>query len=173
MNTLDFLAHSPNVFIYKQESNKTNFGGILFLISIIVMIFIFLIYTIKYIKNDKYDIQYTPVYYDKDNLDQYAKSDIYNHYMELTVKLSGVMEELSERYLIHDIYKDEFISGNYSDGEITYKVNRNINYFNFDIVFKCQDDSCSDEIPLDYTGYKYSLIGQNLKYIIKILSLFK
>ena len=72
MNTIDFLAHSPNVFIYKQESNKTNFGGILFLIFIIVMIFIFLIYTIKYIKNDKYDIQYTPVYYDKDNLDQYA-----------------------------------------------------------------------------------------------------
>ena len=163
MNTLDFLAHSPNVFIHKQESNKTNFGGILFLIFIIVMIFIFLIYTIKYIKNDKYDIQYTPVYYDKDNLDQYAKSDIYNPYMELTVKLSGVMEELSERYLIHDIYKNEFISGNYSDGEITYKVNRNINYFNFDIVFKCQDDSCSDEIPLDYTGYKYSLIGQKFE----------
>ena len=157
MNTLDFLAQSPNVFIYKQESNKTNFGGILFLIFIIIMIFISVVYTIKYINNDKYDIQYIPVYKDRENLEQYS-AELYNPNMELTVKLSGVIEELSTRYLIHDINKGILISGNYSDGEIVYKVNRNVNFFTFDIVFICQDDSCSDEISLNYAGYTYSLI---------------
>ena len=33
MKNFDFLSDSPKIFIFKKDSNKTNFGGILFLIS--------------------------------------------------------------------------------------------------------------------------------------------
>ena len=156
MNTIDFLANSPNVFIHGQENNKTNFGGILFLLFIIIMIFISLVYIITFFKNDKYDIQYSPVYLDDQKKYSLAEDEIYNPYMEFTIKLSGVKEELSERYLVRDSNQKILINGSYSEGEITYKLDRNINYLNFEIVFICQVEDCSDEMP-EYTGYTFTL----------------
>jgi hypothetical protein len=156
MNNIDFLANSPNVFIHRQENNKTNFGGILFLLFIIIMIFISLVYIITFFKNDKYDIQYSPVYLDDQKKYSLAEDEIYNPSMEFTIKLSGVKEELSERYLVRDSNQKILINGSYSEGEITYKLDRNINYLNFEIVFICQVEDCSDEMP-EYTGYTFTL----------------
>ena len=54
MNCLDFLSESPKLFIFQKEANKTNLGGVLFLLYIIIMILISLFYIVKYINNDKY-----------------------------------------------------------------------------------------------------------------------
>ena len=54
MHFLDFLSSSPKFFIFQKETAKTNFGGILFLIYIIVMISISLAYIVNYAVNDKY-----------------------------------------------------------------------------------------------------------------------
>ena len=57
MQNFDFLSSSPKFFIFKKETNKTSFGGILFLIYIIIMIFISLAYILDYAINDKYSIE--------------------------------------------------------------------------------------------------------------------
>ena len=51
MNPLDFLSDSPNLFILHKETNKTNFGGFLFLIYLVIIIIIFVYYIIDYVKN--------------------------------------------------------------------------------------------------------------------------
>ena len=58
MHPLDFISDSPNLFILHKESNKTNFGGVLFLLYIITMIIIIIYYFINYSNNNnKFTIQ--------------------------------------------------------------------------------------------------------------------
>ena len=45
LNFLDILSDSPKNFIFKKEANKTNFGGFLTIIFLLV----FLLFTILYI----------------------------------------------------------------------------------------------------------------------------
>ena len=52
MHFLDFLSSSPKFFIFQKDTAKTNFGGILFLIYIIVMISISLAYIVNYAVNE-------------------------------------------------------------------------------------------------------------------------
>ena len=61
MNVLDFLIMPPQFSIFKKETNKTQFGGVLFLIYLIVMFFISLAYILDYAVNDKYEIEFSLV----------------------------------------------------------------------------------------------------------------
>ena len=58
MHSLDFISQSPQVFIFHKTANKTNLGGILFLIYLIACFLIFLYYVLNYVNNNKYEIQY-------------------------------------------------------------------------------------------------------------------
>ena len=57
MHPLDIISESPNLYILQKESNKTNFGGVLFLIYLILIILIVVYYILDYIENPKYIIQ--------------------------------------------------------------------------------------------------------------------
>ena len=57
MYFLDFFNSPPQYSIFKKEKNKTQFGGILFMIYIIIMLIISLIYILDYAINDKYEIE--------------------------------------------------------------------------------------------------------------------
>ena len=57
MNNLDFLNTPPQYYIFEKRRNKTKFGGILFLIYLIIMIFISLLYILDYALHEKYDIE--------------------------------------------------------------------------------------------------------------------
>ena len=48
MRAFDFLIMPPQFSIFKKETNKTQFGGVLFLIYLIVMFFISLAYILDY-----------------------------------------------------------------------------------------------------------------------------
>ena len=37
LNPLDIISDSPNLFILQKETNKTNFGGFLFLIYLVLI----------------------------------------------------------------------------------------------------------------------------------------
>ena len=53
MRKIDFLSEYPRAYIFEKDINKTNFGGVLFLIYSIIMLFsnyIYFIYTRFYIK---------------------------------------------------------------------------------------------------------------------------
>lgn len=59
MHPLDFLSQSPKIFIFQKEANKTNLGGVLFLLYLIICLGIFLYYLLNYTKNNKFEVQYT------------------------------------------------------------------------------------------------------------------
>ena len=129
------------------------------------MIFITVVYFITYISNDKYEIEYKALLKNgrKDLVDLLKEEgDIYNPLMDLTIKFSGFQEELSERYLLKDRYTEELIKGNFSEGENIYRVKKNILYFDFDIVFLCEDPDCYDEITTE-RGYTFSINAQGYK----------
>ena len=58
MKCIDFLSESPKLFIFEKEANKTNFGGILMLIDIIIMILISIYYSLDYANTPNFAIQY-------------------------------------------------------------------------------------------------------------------
>ena len=54
MHFLDFLNEPPRLFIFQKIANKTNFGGVLFLLYIITMILISSAYIFDYAIKEKY-----------------------------------------------------------------------------------------------------------------------
>ena len=59
MNKLDFLSGSPNTLIFEKNSNKTNFGGVLTMIYLIILLIIIITYMVDYAVNPKYSFMYT------------------------------------------------------------------------------------------------------------------
>ena len=53
------MSSSPQMYILQQKTNKTLFGGILFIIYIIIMLIISFIFILNYALNDKYIIEYS------------------------------------------------------------------------------------------------------------------
>lgn len=58
MHFLDFISDSPKLFIFQKESNKTNLGGIFFLIYLILVILIFVFYIHDYKEKEKFTFSY-------------------------------------------------------------------------------------------------------------------
>ena len=87
MHFLDFLNEPPKIYIFQKEKNKTNFGGVLFLIYIIIMLMISLIYIFDYAFNDKYTYEalifqnYTTI--DKTELERINNDTNLNPYIDL------------------------------------------------------------------------------------------
>ena len=138
MNTLDFLSTSPNIFIFQKEANKTNFGGVLFLIYIIIMIFISLIYILDYALNEKFEIEsykFNNKTYDEREKRKLEKDEELNPYFDFHLSLKD------ENYLISNI--SGFIENDYIDqeGHYIYKFGHRIgDRYMFIILYKCGDD---------------------------------
>ena len=61
MRKLDFISKSPNFYIFKGSANKTNLGGVLSLVYIIIIVLLAIVYFYDYFKNEKYAFNYTLV----------------------------------------------------------------------------------------------------------------
>ena len=61
MRKLDFLTEYPRIYVFQQERNKTNFGGVLFLIFLIIMLIISLSYILDFALNEKFEIEYLSI----------------------------------------------------------------------------------------------------------------
>ena len=48
MRKLDFISKSPNFYIFKESANKTNLGGVLFLVHIIIIVLLAIVYFYDY-----------------------------------------------------------------------------------------------------------------------------
>ena len=53
MHFLDFLNSSPNNYIFQKSYNKTNFGGVSFLISVLGILAVGVYYIIIYLSRKK------------------------------------------------------------------------------------------------------------------------
>ena len=59
MKKFDLLSQSPKTFIFERISNKTNFGGVLTIIYLLIMLFISIYYIYNYIIGDRYEYFYS------------------------------------------------------------------------------------------------------------------
>ena len=59
LSKLDFLSSPSQMYILQKRTNQTIFGGILFIIFIIITMNILIVYILDFYLNDKYDIRYS------------------------------------------------------------------------------------------------------------------
>ena len=155
MRKINFLSQTPNAFIFQKESNKTNFGGFLSVIYLIIALFIFLYLRAIYGFSEQYQITYfvseektiTPSEQTK-----FAESKKYNPI--LPMKFSLVDEhgkELSDRFIIVDYLKNITIERN----KIIYK---RANDINFDILYKCDDNNDTNKTQCEIDDKEISLL---------------
>ena len=109
LNCLDFLNNSPNFFIFQNKANKTNFGGFLFLIYIIIMILISLAYILDYAFNEKYEIETSTITYRYKSFDASPNPEID---IRVIVYLKEDMANMTDRLFIK--LNNQYYSGIYN-----------------------------------------------------------
>ena len=89
LHKLDFLSDSPQVFIFQQNSNKTNLGGVLSLIYLIVFLILALYYISIYILEDNYSVQY--LFYEqmrtRNEVEKMMNDERYNPLFDINIQL--------------------------------------------------------------------------------------
>ena len=84
LNRLDFLSNAPKNFIFRNTSNKTNFGGVLFLLYIFIVVLIIIFYLCKFYTDEDYSVEYTyneePI--SKDEAKLKSNDNRYNPYFD-------------------------------------------------------------------------------------------
>ena len=133
MNCLDFLSDSPKLFLFEKEVNKTNFGGVLMIIDIIIMSLIIIYYIIDYINTPNYEIQY------KQYINPFKDDEIYNINENDTLR-NPEIEMICDVHVLNFFLYDDKIKS-FIDGKI---MKRKVTDFNrFDILYKCKDKNCT------------------------------
>ena len=165
MSNLDFLSSPPQMYFLKKKTNKTLFGGILFVIYIIIMLAITIIYLLNFFLNDKYDIRYSLYKNFTENSEEYNKKEDLNPHLNFSINIMKISQELepldlSNQFTIYDengtiINKNEIISRTPTD------MNFFISYF---CLFNCSwegnedinDTSIVYSLRINYSGYKFN-----------------
>ena len=138
MNCLDFLSGSPKLFIFQKEANKTNFGGVLFLIYILIMILISTFYLINYIINDKYIFEGTSI---NNVTDYYSYVDMNNDielnpFLNYTIKIEFMY---IDNFAVYDNHNYHYFQ-NMEEYNFRYRANQ----INLDIYYLCgEDENCT------------------------------
>jgi len=159
MKIFDFLTEPPNIFIFNKIKNKNNFGGLLFLLYIFVMILIALVYILDYAENDKfiYESMYVDNKTDTDDFDYDIIDSIIND-DELTPYLNLTLRIYFEAFGVYDNNKQKFLELDHRDAYqySIYTVNKKVHQLDLTVFFKCgEDKSCSriKEIFEIYDGF--------------------
>ena len=81
MNVLDFISGSPRTFIFQKGSNKTNLGGVLTFIYLIILLLMIVAYLYDFYTHDKYDYSYFYKYLLNESSKEKIRSEEpeYNH----------------------------------------------------------------------------------------------
>ena len=172
MHPLDFISESPNLFIFQKESNKTNFGGFLFLIYLILIILIFIYYLIDYIEGDKYIVQSFSHFNIRTNEEVRKRNEDINYNPNITFKLElkdwqgNLLDNKFKLYSMHN--------GTLLNRNTTFK--ERVNNFNIWILYECEDSNCTSydeyknrlnfDLDLEYDGFYLDHQNKN-KPIIK------
>ena len=192
MRRLDFISKAPNFSIFKEDANKTNLGGFLFMVYIIIILLLALVYFYDYVTNDKYQFNYSIVKGYKD-IDQELKK---MENVRLNAKVSLVKdypykkyEYLSEDFIIVDFGKlrqnhgviNSSSTSNDDECIITQDKNYeyNVNGAQLGVLYRCNKTDCAirdkDKIKLtsytlffDYQGF--SIDHQDPEKPLRLLS---
>ena len=153
MNCLDFISESPRNYIFQKNANKTNFGGVITLLYLLTLIIISIIYIYDFYRNGEYEVNYLTI--NQFNLDQSEiKNDPdINPYKQFMFDLHSRQSNynLSERFLLYDMKKYDFIPRNSI-------INQRVSDLDMAILYKCEniiENVCilNDSDYYDPSGY--------------------
>ena len=147
MHYLDFLSEPQTNLIFQRKSNKTNFGGILFIVFVFIMSYISTAYIIDYLYNDKYIVEYYSLFNTTIN-----KKDKLNEDPELNPTINFAFE-LTDQH-------GNILSDNFKLYSKNIELKRNEYY-----EFKVSDFN----IGLDYENYEREKIYEGEDYLQLII----
>ena len=166
MKFFDYLSESPVNFIFQKRRNQTNFGGILFLIYVIVMILISIAYILEYAINEKYIYEgltfnnQTDKEFDYDNYNRIHDDD------ELTPYINLTLISHTKDIAIFDRYKNKFIEPNHSDvyDNPVYIHRVKVSDIRIDVYYRCREDyNCSRFAEFDIFYGEFFLLYPHYK----------
>ena len=149
MRAIDFLSDSPKNYIFQKEVYKTNFGGVLFLIYCIIMLFITLTYILDYCFNEKYEIEYLKI------RNQTMQEDIplldadpnLNPKLAFTITVKAKSDKVDNLAILYKENDGYYYFSNKSDffketGGYYREFTRNLSVSNLDILllYSCGND---------------------------------
>ena len=148
MEYLDFLSSSPSFSIFQKKTNKIKFGGILFLIYLLIMLFICLIYILDFILNEKFDIQCLTSYRFENDLDDTEKN--LNKFPDVSVDFEILLANASNMMIKTN--EGEYISA-MDFPHFTKNISKIVGT-KYEIIYQCQNKNCSDLYisESDYVG---------------------
>ena len=157
MKKLDFISGAPKTFIFQQDSNKTNLGGILTILFILAMLIIMYSYIYEYFANDKYNVSYyyNEKFYKDEELDKIYNDE--NLYPELTYALTlgyiGNQAEKLNNVIILTPEEEEIPFGQIRKAKVSE--------LNFLAFYKCENETFCD-LDDGYDGLNLYIL--NLRY---------
>jgi len=143
MKKLDFISGAPKTFIFQQDSNKTNLGGILTILFILAMLIIMYSYIYEYFANDKYNVSYyyNEVYYEDEKLDEiYSNEDLFPKldYLFILASLTQEQEGILNDLIVLDSNREEI--------PLIQVRNTRVSDLDFNLFYKCKNESyCGTE----------------------------
>ena len=157
MRRLDFISKAPNFSIFKEGANKTNLGGVLFMIYIIIIFLLAIVYFFDYFTNDKYQFNYSLVKGDGNNntfLKNMEKIEL-NYTVYLSVDQNILFN--NKNFIIVDLNKfpnnDGFIIN--QDKPFIYSVKD----LKLGVLYRCNGNNCTirDEDKIEDSSYYLNL----------------
>ena len=127
MNALDFLSGPPQISIFEKSSNKTNLGGVLTLIYLIIFLIISIAYIYNYEVNPKYIVSYS-----------YEHKYVENDRERISNKFNPI---LTFNFYVPDDAVELFLMFSHNEIISFHKdYNRLLSDFNFELYYICQDN---------------------------------
>ena len=141
MNGFDFISDSPRTLIFQKSSNKTNLGGILTFIYLIIVILIVGAYILDYFLNEKYEYSYfyKDISGNKTERERIKKTDNdKNPVVNFTIKLEDYYGNPldKEKFLFYDNSDDEEFPFLLADNVNSLNIRRKVDSFNVFILSK-------------------------------------
>ena len=170
LNGFDFLSSSPHSFIFQRRANRTNFGGILSLLYLLVFLIISSFYLVSYFNEDNYSIQY--LYHEKfiteEAILKMVYSDRYNPKLNFCLDLKvDAHKKVADRFQIR-----RYNNILYSEVNRTTCQQFRVTDLNWLVVYDCLNESTTEckidprtlysntiSINMDYNGF--FLLHQN------------
>ena len=159
---VDFLSSSPQGFIFQNSSNKTNFGGVLSVIYLIILIIIIASYLVFFLIEDNYKIEY--LYYEKiltpKERTEKRSNPKYNPKIDFDIHLyQGNKEDTEDRFIIKDFYQKGYPTINKIG-----KYNKHITEVDWIILYDCLNNNSSNcSIDETKTFFEYLTLEINFK----------
>ena len=159
LSKLDFLSSPPQMYFLQKRTNKTLFGGILFIIYIFIMLNIFIVYTLDFFLNDRYDIRYS-LYKNFTENDENNKIEELNPLLNFSFDLKKVSKDLKQLNLSEQFM---ILGPDWSVIERNSIISRSPNDLSIMIVYVCSETCSLDKkdqtdltyiLNISYSGYK-------------------